>query len=633
MKTKLVILCMIIIVHQCNKLYGDNIDSLKTAAQKSSPKEKCITLNRLCLSYFYLNSDSAIKYGQAALAIASKIDFKIEQAHILNNLGNVYTEKGEFTKALNNYFEAEKLFTNVNNNEGRAITSLNIGRVYDKQDFIAQALNQIGILFYRKDKNKSVEYLTSALEINKEINNESRVMEGLNNLGVINQELGKFNEALKAFEVILNFSRSANDKINFVAALHNIGLVYKDQKNFASAISYIDSSIYIAREIKDFADLHEAYSTLSEIYSEKKNHQKALECFRLSSAAKDSFLQQTREKEFAEMSTKYETEKKEKENITLRKQHEIELAVAAEKEKKLNVITYAIAFGLIIVLLFSFILSSRLKITRQQKRIIESQKQVVDEKQKEILDSIHYAQRIQNAILAKEEDIKKYFPESFLFYKPKDIVAGDFYFFDTTETHVFYAAADCTGHGVPGALVSVVCANALSRCVKEFELCEPGKILDKARELVLDTFKKSGQDVKDGMDISLFVKEIKTGQYKWAGANNPLWILKNKNGSTELNQITANKQPIGLSENPQPFTTHDLNLSKGDSVFLFTDGLPDQFGGPKNKKYKYKRLQEKLTESNSLGLAEQKMFIENDLRLWQGGDEQVDDILLIGFRV
>lgn len=250
----------------------------------------------------------------------------------------------------------------------------------------------------------------------------------------------------------------------------------------------------------------------------------------------------------------------------------------------------------------------------------------VEEKQKEITDSINYAKRIQEAILPSFDFIKSHLPNSFIYYQPKDIVAGDFYWAEKVGNDFFIAAADCTGHGVPGALVSVVCCNALNRTVNEFKLTEPGKILDKTRELVLESFSKNGGDIKDGMDISLI--SINGNIVKWAGANNPLWYYQNN----ELKEIKANKQPIGKTDNPEPFTTHTIELQKGDSLYLFTDGFADQFGGPKGKKFKYKQLEDLLVSSNDLSINEQHHTLKNTLNSWKGNLEQVDDICIIAIR-
>ena len=225
--------------------------------------------------------------------------------------------------------------------------------------------------------------------------------------------------------------------------------------------------------------------------------------------------------------------------------------------------------------------------------------------------------------------IKKLLPESFVLYVPKDIVAGDFYWMERSGDNVFIAAADCTGHGVPGALVSVICSNALNRAVKEFHITEPGKVLDKVTELVLETFEKSENKVQDGMDISLCCINSKMGEVKWSGAYNPLWYIQNG----EIHEVEADKQPIGKYDNPHPFKTHHLKLHKGDVLYLFTDGYADQFGGPKGKKFKYRQLQEILLANTSRTMEEQNIILEGHLDDWKGSLEQVDDILVMGIRV
>jgi serine phosphatase RsbU (regulator of sigma subunit) len=209
-------------------------------------------------------------------------------------------------------------------------------------------------------------------------------------------------------------------------------------------------------------------------------------------------------------------------------------------------------------------------------------------------------------------------------------VAGDFYFFERTGTHVFYAAADCTGHGVPGALVSVVCSNALSECVRELGLTDPGQILDRCTDLVIEKFRKGGTEVKDGMDISLLAYELKGGKFTWAGANNPLWVIPA--GSKQVNEIKGSKQPVGLSEQRTSFKSHKLEINKGDQLFLFTDGLADQFGGPKGKKFKYKQLMEVLSSASDKTPEAQQTSLYKAYSDWKSDLEQVDDILVMGIR-
>lgn len=266
-----------------------------------------------------------------------------------------------------------------------------------------------------------------------------------------------------------------------------------------------------------------------------------------------------------------------------------------------------------------------------KKQQIEQQKEIVEEKNKEILDSIAYAKRIQAAILPSARVINEALPDHFIFYQPKDIVAGDFYWLEKRDGKILVAAADCTGHGVPGAMVSVICNNGLNRSVREHGLTDPGKILDKTREIILAEFEKSDEEVKDGMDISLCSISPDTLSLSWAGANNPLWILRAE--WNEIEEIRPNKQPIGKFAENKPFTTHEVSLKKGDVIYLFTDGYADQFGGEKNKKFKYSRLKELLLEINKEPLAVQADILNRRFKSWKGEMEQTDDICVVGIRI
>jgi serine phosphatase RsbU (regulator of sigma subunit) len=214
-------------------------------------------------------------------------------------------------------------------------------------------------------------------------------------------------------------------------------------------------------------------------------------------------------------------------------------------------------------------------------------------------------------------------------YKPKDIVAGDFYWMEEINDCVLIAAADCTGHGVPGAMVSVVCSNALNRAVKEFHLSDTGAILDKVTDLVLETFEKSVSEVKDGMDISLVSINKLSKKIQWSGANNPLWYFDNG----ELKEITADKQPIGKTDNRKPFTAHTFVCKPNTTLYLFTDGYADQFGGPKGKKFKYKPLQELLSENHKKEPQSQQTILNTAFDNWKGELEQVDDVCIIGIKL
>jgi ligand-binding sensor domain-containing protein/serine phosphatase RsbU (regulator of sigma subunit) len=271
----------------------------------------------------------------------------------------------------------------------------------------------------------------------------------------------------------------------------------------------------------------------------------------------------------------------------------------------------------------------------KSKIIVEEQNHELAEKNHEIIQSITYAKRLQEAILPQKALIDKHLQEYFILYLPKDIVAGDFYWFEPFEVDnknmLFFAAADCTGHGVPGAMVSVVCSSALNRALLEFKITETGKLLDKVRDLVIETFQKSKEEVKDGMDISLCCFDKQSNRLCWSGANNPLWIIRKE--SKELEVIKPDKQPIGKSENPAPFNTNYIQLFKGDSFYIFTDGYQDQFGGEKGKKFMAAKMKDMFLCNFDKPMEDQKSIVLNAIENWKGKLEQVDDICVWGVRV
>lgn len=283
---------------------------------------------------------------------------------------------------------------------------------------------------------------------------------------------------------------------------------------------------------------------------------------------------------------------------------------------------------------------------RKQKELVEEQKnsvvkahQELNIKNQEVLDSINYAKRIQTAILPSEKLIRSHLPNSFIIYKPKDIVAGDFYWVEPMGDSTLFAAADCTGHGVPGAMVSVICNNALNRSVRLHKLDDPAKILDRTRDIVLEEFGQSEEGVNDGMDISLCkLTPGKNGSYQleYAGAHNPLWVIRKDANSEEgftLEETKANKQPIGKFHNPKPFTKHRVELNKGDSFYIFTDGFSDQFGGDKGKKFKTANFKRLLVSVQDKPIEEQGNELDRMFEAWKSDFEQLDDVCVIGVKI
>ena len=312
-----------------------------------------------------------------------------------------------------------------------------------------------------------------------------------------------------------------------------------------------------------------------------------------------------------------------------------------DNQKIFTTVAVFIAILIAILLLYSYQnyrkQKAQAKIINQQRMSAELQRDEISKqhvelecKTKEITDSINYAKRIQEAMLPPINFFHQNLPNSFVFYLPKDIVAGDFYWMEAAGDTCIFAAADCTGHGVPGALVSVICANALNRSVREYKLTEPASILDKTLEIVLEKFERSQEDVKDGMDIALCSFNKKTGTLQFAGANNPLWVIR-KN-STQIEEYKADKQPIGSYLKHKPFTNHSLVLEDGDAAYIFSDGYVDQFGGERGKKFKSINLKALLASITDQPMEKQQTAVKHSFYNWMGNHEQLDDICMIGFR-
>ena len=312
-------------------------------------------------------------------------------------------------------------------------------------------------------------------------------------------------------------------------------------------------------------------------------------------------------------------------------QADIEFSVFIEMVQKEYLKESAIALAIILGLAFILILYARkvLKEEEKQQRKMREQSEIIAEKNRDITDSINYAQKIQNSILPALTDFAQVFTDFGILYKPKDIVAGDFYFMEREGDYVYIAAADCTGHGVPGAMVSVICSNALSFAINEKGLKSTREILDVVREIVVDKFQGSPDGIKDGMDVSLCRINVITNELEYSGANNPIYILKDG----ELNVLKPDKQPIGQFEKAKPFESHKRALDKGDLIYMFSDGYADQFGGARGKKLKYKPFKELILSLKDMSLDQQMLTLDQKFENWKGDFEQVDDVCVIGVRI
>ncbi|MEI6489971.1 MAG: tetratricopeptide repeat protein [Bacteroidota bacterium] len=615
---------------------------------------------------------------------------KIGIAKSFNNIGLVYEAQNDSSKALAYYLKALHLNEGINDKRSVAVNLGNIGIVYiNNHDYInaleycikslkikeelgekneiAKTLGNIGVIYFNQaDYSKALEYYSNALIMNEKLGDKYFVIQNIANIGKT------YLYILKAQGAIENKNETKKQSVFFtkpiIPLISRNDAIKKTNENITKAIA-------LCKEIGDQDHLQECYEIHYEVQKISGDYKGALESFINHVQIKDSVFSAENQKKISEIEHLREEDVKQK---------KIEIQnIQLLSNKKERMYFVAGVIGLLFLLGFAY---NRFKVTKKQKQIIEfkenetqKQKTIVERKNHEITQSIRYALRIQTAILPPQKIVKQYLENSFILYKPKDIVAGDFYWMEAPPSlpegeeqqpsksqqqedmgvisspsgrsggAILFAACDCTGHGVPGAMVSVVCHNALNRAVREFGLTKPSEILDKTAEIVIENFSKSEENIKDGMDISLaclsptLSEGEGAGTYtlQWAGANNPLWIVRNisspsgrSGGAPELIEIKADKQPIGMNEDSKPFTNHTIALNSGDTIYLFTDGFADQFGGETGeKKLTRKRFKEVLLSIQHLSLTEQGIQLDKFITEYRKEVEQIDDILVMGVRV
>lgn len=650
---KALYLFLFFVVASINLGYAQDVLSLNKIEKQTNSIKKVKTLNDASEELWLIGEYSkSTTYAQKALEIARKIKDKKGEAMALNNLGIVCDYQGKYASALDYYFKALPIQKAIKDNSGLSYTFNNIGLIYSNQNNFEKAL----------------ENYNSALELRKKENNLPGLASTYNNIGIIHMHQKKYDLALEDYFASLKIDSLLKDPSGISTSLSNIAIVYMDAKEYDKALDYFNKGLKLRIELNDQRGIANSYNNLSTVYEKTGDYQKGIEfakkglaigseigaldlikysyqmlydCSEKAGSIKEAFNyyrefvkygdsitneMNTKKQTEAEMQFKFDQQKA----IDKLKQEKKDYIDQQEKQRQVYWVI-ALSILLLFVLAFALFVNKRRKVERSQKELIEKQKSLVEEKNSEILASITYAKRIQSAILPSDKLVKEFLKNSFIFYQPKDIVAGDFYWMEPKEDCLIFAVADCTGHGVPGALVSVVCNNALNRSVREFNLTDPAQILNKTREIILHEFQKSDEIVNDGMDISICNLNFTTNELIWAGANSPLWILKKD--QSEIIECKPSKQPIGQFSSYEPFTSQVIQLQSGDSIYLFSDGFADQFGGKDGKKMKSKRMNELILSLQPLPMYEQKQSLMLYFDQWKGNLDQLDDVCVIGVQV
>jgi serine phosphatase RsbU (regulator of sigma subunit) len=622
----------------------------------------------------------AIEYHTKSLVLKEEIKDSLGMARSFNNIASAYIDIPDYYKAIDNGFRAIKLLEAIG----------------DRSEELAKTLNNLGIAYEcLKEYDKSMGYYQKSLDLQKELGNRHQIAKLLNNIANVYvlegenakdpvERKSKFMIALDNYTRSLDILEGSDEKDLIATVYSNIGNVYWYLQDFPMALKFLDKSyeVYkaldsksgIARSLNNFArhyllqkksaqsityalkalvladSIHDEGQTqnaceyLSSNYYNLKQFEKSLFYFKRYVEEKDKLTNVDGAKKLVQEESRLEFEKKEQQ---LKLEQEKKDAIAEAETRQQRLISWSAGIGLMLFIVFSIFIYNRFRVTRKQNKIIEEQKALMEEKNsaletansevaqknKDITDSIQYAKRIQRALLASDTLLKKNLPEYFVLYRPKDIVSGDFYWANFVNGKFLIITADCTGHGVPGAFMSLLNISLLNEITLQRKITSPDLILNNVRDQIIGILNPEGTETesKDGMDCMLCSFDIKNNQVEFAAANNPLWVLKN--GNSEIDEYKPDKQPVGFHSVYKPFSLQTIPLAKGDIVYSFTDGFADQFGGPKGKKFKYKQLEELILANAHLPLNEQKNIFEKSFLSWQGDLEQVDDVLVIGVRI
>ncbi len=553
--------------------------------------------------------EKAFNVYKELIDLAEKSESTLMLAEVYENMGLLFSSIKDIEKSISYFSKSLKLYSKIKDWKGISKSYLNLGNSNSSKGYTDLA----------------IECFEKGLEIDAKYNNNEKKAEFLSGIGTIyfnllNNEkaLYFYKEALKVQEVV---------KPNDVVFLkNNIGVVLMELERYNEAKSYLIEAYFSSSNPRNKADY--AFN-LAQMYEQLGDYKSAIDFMDTYVRLNDSLNNAIYTKNLSETEAKYQNEKREEQNILLSERL---------KNKSLQ-IYFALAAILLLVGLAFFIFrglrqKNKANIALSDKnKIIEEKSLLVEEQHKDITDSIKYAQRIQQAILPPDKLWNNILPQSFVFYQPKDILSGDFYWIEETTEHIFIVAADCTGHGVPGALMSIVNYNLLNRAVLEHGLTNAGAILDSVNKYLTLSLHQTYQEsaVRDGMDVSLCVINKKTKKMDFAGAFNSIYLIRNN----AIQEFIPDKQPVGafIEDNIKPFTSQSFQLLENDVVYMFTDGYADQFGGPKGKKYKYKQLQHLLLSSYTKPFDEQNQIFKSAINDWKGSLEQVDDILLLGYKI
>jgi len=589
-------------------------------------------------------------------------------ADTYNNIGCVYFEQANYTKALEYYEKSLKIYEIIKDSDKDAISRCynGFGNVYATQGDTTTDKTLKAVLF-----SKAINFYNKSFKIKEELGDKFGMSRSYNFIGYALSLQKSYDKAIVFFLKSLALKEEVGDKAGIAIVLGNISQLNTELKQYNKAVIFAKRSLGIAKEIGSLDDEKQAYYYLYTAYKGLGFLNNALENHELYAKLNDSIFNQQKNQQLTNIEAIYQSEKKQKEIELLEKTKVLQKTEIKRQttQKYAFIIGFASMLLLVVITFYSYrkiesqnnlikkkneelnmqkeeILSQRdnlqllnVELSQQKEEVITQrdeishQNSIIEKHNKKITSSIYYAQRIQKAILPSEANIKTLFPQNFVIFKPKDIVSGDFYWFEKKEDKIYFAAADCTGHGVPGGFMSMLSYNLLNDAINEQHIAKPSEIINFIGKRINKILRQRADDssVKDGLDLALCCYDSKSMLLEFAGVQSTMFLISNNN----IKEYSSDWHPIGepFHDNFFAYSNTEINVTKGDSIYLSTDGYTDQFGGELLKKYTKKQLKEYLLSIHQLSMTKQKEKLENAFETWKGSHEQIDDVLLLGIKL
>lgn len=571
------------------------------------------------------NNNLAIDYYFKGLAIEEKIKPQLNLQWYFSNLGNVYSNQKNYPKALEYTLKAKDL---VERNKSKQY--LNI--IY----------NNIGWIYMLLGKYDSAQYaMNKSLQLADEVNDYYVKSLCLDNLSQLYIRLKKYDQAYEVSKQSHKIGVEQGLKEQTISSLVTMGTINIERNNLSGAESDLSEALKLAQDIKSHLLIRDASYQLALLYKKQSNFKTAYSYYKIYSEVKDSLLNEENSKLLTEMNTKYTTEKKEKEIELLKKNEDIQKLEISKKKNELDRqrnVSLSILAGFVLLMIVAILLFSRYRLKKKANdqlqtafNLIEEKNAVIEKSNVMITDSITYAKRIQDAILPAEEDLSKIFSNDFfILYKPSQIVSGDFYWCSSHSNKIIFVVADCTGHGVPGAFMSMIGNTLLNEIVNERKVTDTKKIAELLDEkIILALHQHEGSQKYDGMDISICCIDKDNQTISFTGAHHSLYIF-----NSQLEKIKGDSYSIGGAQHQRSkaFTSKTVDYTAGLHVYLLTDGYCDQSGGNANKRFSSRQFESLLQEIHNKPMEEQKNKLEQAFENWMGETKQRDDVLIVGIK-